>query len=117
MFKVSTNAEDFLADPFTIVDWGGEGHSVTASELLQELGDSRLPPDSSGLRFTTDQALFPALRVTPPEQLLGEGVNVALVVYSEGWGPEGQGAALLYFIETPNRTFSWYGLVYAEGGF
>jgi hypothetical protein len=38
-------------------------------------------------------------------------------MYSEGWGPEGNGAALLYFIENAEGKIEWYGMIYSDAKF
>jgi hypothetical protein len=43
--------------------------------------------------------------------MFGPGVDVAMIIYSEGWGPEGLGAALLYIVQMPDETYIWNGMV------
>lgn len=102
-----------MSDPFTIGYWGSEGGWAGPMDMVNELSRSRLPADTSGLTFTTDRNNFPPLHGMPPERMFGPDVDVALIVYSEGWGGEGRGAALLYIVQD-GMAYSWSSMVYAH---
>jgi hypothetical protein len=102
-----------MRDPFTIGYWGSEGRWASPMDMVNELSRSRLPADASGLTFTTDRNNFPPLHGMPPERMFGPDVDVALIVYSEGWGGEGQGAALLYIVRD-GMAYRWDSMVYAH---
>jgi hypothetical protein len=42
--------------------------------------------------------------------MFGPHAEVALVVYSEGWGTNGLGAALLFISHTDGGNNDWYGM-------
>ena len=108
----------FMTDPFTIAYWGSEGRVDTPAGITTELGEYRLPSDTSLLlTFTTDRAEFPPLAGMPPEQMFGPDVDILDVVYSEGWGPDGQGAALLYIAKGSAGNIYWHGLGYSHQHF
>jgi hypothetical protein len=108
----------FMASPFVIGYWGSEGRSDSPAGITEELQRYRLPQDPSmPMTFTTDRDAFPPLAGTPVEVLFGPDVDVALVIYSEGWGLNGQGAALLYFAEDPEGELYWYAMAYSETHF
>jgi len=108
----------YMGDPFTIAYWGSEGRVDTPAGITTELQDYRLPADTSQpLSFTTDRAEFPPLAGMPPEQMFGPELDIVEVVYSEGWGPDGQGAALLYIVKGSANNIYWYGLVYSDKHF
>jgi hypothetical protein len=112
-----TAIHSFMADPFLIGYWRSQGHAATPREITAELLAQRLPADTSlPMAFTTDREAFPPLGGQPAEALLGPEVKIDLIVYSEGWGPEGQGAALLYFAQVGDR-YLWHSLVYAPTHF
>ena len=67
--------------------------------------------------FTTVLSQFPPLAGQPPAGLLGPEVNIVLVIYSEGWGPDGQGAALLFIAQDQAGKFYWPGMVYSPEHF
>ena len=69
------------------------------------------------MTFTTEREAFPPLQGIPPESLLDPAVNIVQVVYSEGWGEDMLGAALLYFAQDECDGFYWYGLVYSYSHF
>ena len=106
-----------MADPFTIGYWGSEGGWASPEDMVRELDNARLPQDTSGLTFTTDRALFPPLAGAPPEQMFGPDLNPSLLVYSEGWGPDGLGAAILYLVEDDSGTYHWRNLAYSHEHF
>jgi hypothetical protein len=111
-------APSWMADPFIIGYWGSEGREDTPFGIIEELRTSRLPQDPSlPMSFTTDRDAFPPLAGTPVEVLFGPDVDVALVIYSEGWGLNGEGAALLYFAEDAEGELYWYALAYSETHF
>jgi hypothetical protein len=49
----------------------------------------------------------------PVEVMFGPDEDVTLVIYSEGWGVDGEGAALLYFAENSEGELYWYAMVYS----
>lgn len=106
-----------MADPFTIGYWGSEGGWASPQDMVRELDNSRLPQDTSGLTFTSDRALFPPLYGQPPDQVFGPDLNPALLVYSEGWGPDGLGAGILYIIQDDSGAFYWSNLAYSHEHF
>ena len=56
-------------------------------------------------------SLFPPLFGNPPEGRFGPDVDVTMIIYSEGWGPVGLGAALLYKVQMPDETDIWHGMI------
>jgi hypothetical protein len=104
----------WMADPFTIGYWGSEGRTDTPFGIIEELQTSRLPQDpSSSMTFTADREAFPHLAGMPVEVMFGPDDDVALVIYSEGWGLDGKGAALLYFAEDAEGKLYWHAMVYS----
>jgi len=113
----SLRYDGFINDPFVIGYWGSEGVTLTPPDVLTQLANSLLPTTDAVMTFTTDRAQFPPLAGMPPENMFGPNVKVAKVVYSEGWGPDGQDAALLYFAQDQCGGYYWHGLVYSNGHF
>jgi hypothetical protein len=107
----SLNYDHYINDPFIIGYWGSEGVTLTPMDTATQLANNLLPPTAFGLTFTTDRNAFPPLAGMPPENMFGPNLKVARIVYSEGWGADGQGAALLYFAEDQCGGYYWYGLV------
>jgi hypothetical protein len=108
----------FMADPFAIGFWGSEGYSASPAEITTEMAQNRLPADpSTPMTFTTEQDEFPPLAGQPPETLFGPDLDVVQVVYSEGWGLDGEGSALLCFARDSAGRLSWHALVYSKGHF
>jgi hypothetical protein len=108
----------WMVDPFTIGYWGSEGRTDTPFGIIEELQSSRLPQDPSmTMTFTADREAFPPLAGMSPEVMFGPDLNVTFIIYSEGWGLDGEGATLLYFVEDEAGRTRWYGLVYSDNHF
>jgi hypothetical protein len=103
----------YINDPFGIGYWLGEGVSSDPLYVGNMLANHFLPPDPSTLTFTSNQAEFPPLSGIPPESMFGPDYTVAEIYYSEGWGSDGQGAALLYFMQDSCGGYYWHGMVIA----
>jgi hypothetical protein len=103
----------YMGEPFKIGYWQSEGVERTREEALREFENNLIPPNPSQMTFTLDESLFPPLFGMQPEQIFPPDANIVEVVYSEGWGQDGQGAALLYFSEKPNGGYYFYGIVIA----
>lgn len=87
----------WMTNPFALGYWGSEWTSRSPYEVVEELKNVRLPANTGTLTFTHEREAFPPLAGIPPEGMLGPEDYVSQVVYSEGWGAEGYGAALLLF--------------------
>lgn len=109
----SLHYDHFINDPFMIGYWQSEGAERTPLEMANELSNALLPTDTSGLTFTTDRDEFPPLYGMPPENMFGPDVNVAEIIYSEGWGQDSSGAALLYIVQDECGGYYWHGMVVA----
>ena len=116
-----TSADDSITgtmgEPFKIGYWQSEGVELSRMQALSELESSHIPPDTSALTFTADRTQFPPLFGMQPEQIFPPDANIVEVLYSEGWGPSGQGAAFLYFAEAANGNYYFYGMLIAMGHF
>jgi hypothetical protein len=107
-----------MTDPFRIGYWGSEGRTASPEEITAELAKDRLPADPSlPLTFTADRSQFPFLAGTPPETLFGPELNIAIILYSEGWGRQGAGSALLYIVQDESGGYRWAALAYSDGHF
>jgi len=109
--------ETLMTNPFTIGYWQSEGRIGSPAESTKELDQYRLPADTSGLTFTVDREQFPYMYGIPPENMFGPDLNVDLVVYSQGWGQDGQDEAMLLIAENANGEYYWHGMIYAGQGF
>ena len=108
----------YMADPFIIGDWGSEFRSASPEEVTADLLKDRLPADPAApLTFTTVPGQFPPLAGQPPWTLLGPEVNVVSVIYSEGWGADGKGAALIFIAQDQAGKYYLPGMIYSSGHF
>jgi hypothetical protein len=106
-----------MTNPFIIGYWESEGRIGSPAEITAELDQYRLPTDTSGLTFTTDRNQFPDLYGMPPENMFGPDLNVVLVIYSQGWGQDGEDETMLLIAENANGEYYWHGMIYAGQGF
>ena len=51
------------------------------------------------------------------DTIWGPDAEIVAHIYSPGWGPDGQGAALLAIGHCPDGGYYWHGLIYAMNGF
>jgi hypothetical protein len=108
----SLHHDHFIHNPFMIGYWQSEGIETTPDYAATTFANQLYQADEhGGLSFTTDQGEFPPLFGMPPEVMFGPEVKVAEIIYSEGWGLDGLGAALLYFVEDECGGYYWHGLV------
>ena len=109
--------ETLMTNPFTIGYWQSEGRIGSPAEITKELDQYLLPADTSGLTFTVDREKFPYMYGMPPENMFGPDLNVVLVIYSQGWGQDEQGEAMLLIAENANGEYYWHGMIHAGLGF
>jgi hypothetical protein len=107
----------YINDPMIIGYWQGEGTIKSPAEIASELNGSLLPSDTSGLIFTTNREDFPPLGGIAPEIMFGSHVEVTLVIYSEGWGADGLGGALIFIARDGCGAYYWHGLAISHGNF
>jgi hypothetical protein len=108
--------EAMMGNPFIIGYWGSEGVTLSPLDAVEQLRRNLLPA-SGQLPYTLDPAQFPLLAGTPLSQLWGPDVSVALSIYSQGWGPDGNDEAILTIANGPDGSVYWHGLVYGRFGF
>jgi len=91
-----------------------EGVSYSPSDflkLLPALYNFNDPGYTPRLTFTTDRSQFPDLQGMPLEGNFGSDVNVVEVIYSQGWGVDGQGGALIYLVQEPSGEYKWHSML------
>lgn len=107
----------YMGETFKMGYWQSEGVEMLIDQAVQEIEMNLLPPNTGEMVFTTDESLFPPLFGMLAETMFGPDANIAEVIYSEGWGANGEGAALLYIAENPNGDYYFYGMVVAQEHF
>ncbi len=105
-----------MGDQFVIGYWRSEGVSLSPQEALEQLQTNLLSADAT-LTYTTDESEFPSLDGTPLGSIWGPDVKVVQPIFSQGWGPDGKGEAILAVAEQPDGSTYWYGMIYAREGF
>lgn len=108
----------WMEDPFALGYWQSEWTEVTPEYVTNMLQQYMLPTNGSlPITFTVDQEQFPPLFGMDPERMLAPEIDLAMVIYSEGWGEDGNGAALLFITQDEAGEFYWYGMIIAGGLF
>jgi hypothetical protein len=107
----------WMGDPFIIAYWASESVLFAPAEAIQELRQNHLPLETNMVNFTNERVKFPPLEGMPPEDMFGPDVNIAEILYSEGWGQDGLGSALLYFAQDDAGRYYWYSIVLSFGQF
>lgn len=116
---------DYVNEPFAVGLWQSEGQAIGRNEFFGLLANSYYNYQAesiaegkpSQMTFTTDRGQFPPLMGIPPESMFGPDVNIVEVIYSEGWGQDGLGAALLFIAEDDCGRYYWHGLAFSAERF
>lgn len=107
--------EPLIGTPFSLASLGAGSSALPASELIKRLQKNILPETSTPV-FLPDADLSSILGKNVPTTL-GPGLEVVSILFSQGWGETGTGEAIIYVSKLPDKTFAWYGMVYAREGF
>ena len=117
---ISRNTQPLLSympEEFSLGYWQSEWTTVTPEFAFDFFQRSLLPSDPRGLMFTTDRDKFPPMFGTPPDTMLGPDMNIALIIYSEGWGLDGQGAVLIFITGDETSGYRFPAMLVAGGHF
>jgi hypothetical protein len=108
----------YIGEQLVIGYWLSEGITVPPADAPAEL-QNLLAADGSmfPLTFTVDQDQFPPLMNMGVEGMFGPDVAVAHIIYSEGWGQDGLGAALIFIASDGAGGFYWHGMIYSAEHF
>jgi hypothetical protein len=110
--------EYVITDPFTYREWGREAETLSADQFATKLANELYNAAEPGeMTFTNDRNQFPLQEGMAPEGYLGSGISIVEILYSEGWGVDGLGAALLYFAQDECGGYYWYGVAFSEAHF
>jgi hypothetical protein len=106
-----------MVDPFIIGYWLSEGVMGAPEDMMQTIHDLYNYNDPNyvpSLTFTTDRDLFPELDGRPLEDRFGPDVNVVEVIYSQGWGSDGDQEALIFLSQDSAGNFKWHGMLVGD---
>jgi len=108
--------EEMMGNPFTIGYWRSEGQVLTPNEALEQLRLNLLS-EPTKLTFTSDPNSFPNLSDFDPSNSFGPDVQIADLIYSQGWGADGLNDAILTIGLKDDGVQYWHGIIYSIGGF
>jgi hypothetical protein len=109
----------FIGDPFVTGYWQSEGVAIPRDQAFQQLTEQYLPSPEEVV-IITDKNEYPNLLGMSVDNVFGPGVEVAATLYSQGWGVDGQGEAILYIARCHENTYDayyWHGMLFAGDGF
>lgn len=113
--KIALEAKDYLTlqalmhpDSFVIGFYLSEGLNLTPERAVEQLEANYLGPGDVALREDVDS--FGLL-----EGRASFGPSVIMVLYSTGWGEEGEDDAFLIFEEPEDGQFYWTAMLYVRG--
>ncbi len=108
--------EELMGEPFLIGYWHSEGLTLTPVEAIEQL-QINLLPNPAKATFTVDLAMFPNLGEFDPTLAFGPDVLITDLIYSMGWGMDGEDEAILAIGQSPEGNRYWHGIIFAFGGF
>jgi hypothetical protein len=83
---LSRDILELMADPLVVACWGSEERSASPSDIVADLGEACLAADTTALTFTASRDSFLQLNGMNTDPMFGPELDVALVIFSEGWG-------------------------------
>jgi hypothetical protein len=102
-----------MGESFEISGWQAGGAAFPPAEAIARLQSEFYPPEGYLVSFA-EQPDLSALLGANPADFFGGGVSF---LYSNGWGPDGQGEAILVIDVTPEGVLYWRGVLFALDGF
>ncbi|MBX3052060.1 MAG: hypothetical protein KF753_11330 [Caldilineaceae bacterium] len=102
---------------FVIAFWPGNSlPPLPADDALAQLRNLHMT--GGPIRFPEpDVPLSEMLDNQDPFHVFQSDVQVVDVLFSQGWGPEGLGEAMLFVAQRPDGSFWWYSIIIAPTGF
>ena len=102
---------------FVIAFW--PGNSLPPMPADDAIGQLRnLHMTGGPIRFPeADAPLAEMLGNQDPFHIFQSDVSVGDVLFSQGWGPQGLGEAMLFVAQRPDGSFWWYSIIIAPNGF
>jgi len=102
-----------MGEKFIVGYWLSEGVTLTKDEAAEQLSLNFIPTTSSSpLTFTSSPAEMPDFGGADPALMFGPDVNVAGIIYSEGWGAAGDVKTVLIIAKDADGSLYWFGMLY-----
>lgn len=102
---------------FVIAFWPGNSlPPLPADDAIGQLRNLHMT--GGPIRFPEpDAPLSEMLGNQDPVHIFQSDVQVVDVLFSQGWGAEGRGEAMLFVAQRPDGSFWWYSIIIAPNGF
>ena len=108
--------QSLMRDPFIIGLWQSEGIELTPPAAAERLRTDLLPP-AAVIFYSLGTDLTAILGGLNPLQMWNPAVNIQRGIFSEGWGPDGNGEVMLMIALGDDGQYYWYSMLYAPFGF
>ena len=108
--------QGLMGESLTIGYWLSDGQTLAPAQAVEQLRLFLLP-DPASVSFVRDRALFPDLGNMDPATAFGPDVQIVDLVFSQGWGADGRGEAILTIAQGADGSQYWQGIIYASAGF
>jgi hypothetical protein len=104
--------QTFMDSQFFLSLTTGLGGPMSAAEAVEGLRTDWLPL-SAEFSYQSDVDAASVYGHDPKEGF----PNVVADFFSQGWGPQGEGEAIVLIGQREDGTYYWFGIIYAEAGF
>lgn len=104
-----------MNDPFTIDAWQGGGGTLAPNDATSKLQTDLLPPDNV-ITYNLDKDVT-AILGKSPQDAIGPDAHIVDAVWTDGWGKDGKGQAIIFISQGADGVFAWWGIIYAQQGF
>jgi hypothetical protein len=108
--------QGLMGESLTIGYWLSDGQTLASAQAIEQLRYFLLP-DPASVSFVRDRAQFPDLGNMDPATAFGPDVQIVDLVYSQGWGTDGRGEAILTIAQDADGSQNWQGIISASAGF
>lgn len=105
-----------MTDPFVLLDEKGSGGPMQARDAVEKFKTDLLP-NNLPAHYDMQKDVKPLLGGKAPEEYFGPDAHVVSAFYSDGWGKDGKGAAVLFISQSRAGVYGWYAVMFAPEGF
>ncbi|MGB0389052.1 MAG: hypothetical protein ACPGWR_29875 [Ardenticatenaceae bacterium] len=106
-----------MNDPFGVGFWLSEGRGFSPNEAIDFLRQQYLTTNNNIVFPESQPDIRALLGGFDPENLVNPDANVAQILFSKGWGREGESEALLFITQEAGGSYAWDTIIIAHSGF
>lgn len=109
--------QNMMSEPFVVGYWLSEGTQVSRAEALLLLNKWVAPARDILVDVTNETDQTKLLGGVNPLGMWDPNIQVVKTVYVKGLGESGKDEALLLLAQRADKSLSWRGILFANGGF